>query len=97
MLQCDTLTWFNLGQAMLWHQWARRDLQRGDLSALLELTSHGRWGDPNPTRLQRLGNRGFLKKREDDRAGDDEGSSRATVRSSVECARALTFIRPETG
>ena len=67
MLQCDTLTWFNLGQAMLWHQWARRDLQRGDLSALLELTSHGRWGDPNPTRLQRLGNRGFLKKREEDR------------------------------
>ena len=37
------------------------------MSALLELTSHGRWGDPNPTRLQRLGNRGFLKKREEDR------------------------------
>ena len=52
---------------MLWHQWARRDLQRGDLSALLELTSHGRWGDPNPTRLQRLGNRGFLKKCADDK------------------------------
>jgi len=52
---------------MLWHQWARRDLQRGDLSALVELTSEGRWGDPNPARLQRLSERGFIKKREDDK------------------------------
>ena len=50
----DTLTPFDCtwgpdacDSPMFWHQWARRDLERGDLSALLELTNHGRWGDPN--------------------------------------------------
>jgi hypothetical protein len=33
--------------------------QRGDLSALLELSNDRRWGDPNPARLQRLG---FIKR-----------------------------------
>jgi hypothetical protein len=52
---------------MFWYQWARKDLKRGDLSALLELTKDGRWNDPNPVRLQRLDKRGFVKKREDDK------------------------------
>jgi hypothetical protein len=52
---------------MLWYQWARKDLKRGDLSALLALTNDSRWHDPNPARLQRLGNRDFLKKRDDDK------------------------------
>jgi hypothetical protein len=52
---------------MFWYQWARKDLKRGDLSALLELTKDGRWNDPNPARLQRLDKRGFIKKREDDK------------------------------
>ena len=70
----DTLTSFNStgGERqgdflLLWHQWARRDLQRGDLSALLALTNNGRWDDPNPVRLQRLSKRGFIKTREDDK------------------------------
>jgi hypothetical protein len=49
---------------MAWrHQWARKDLQRGDLSALLELTSDSRWDDPNPACVRRLNKRGFIKKR----------------------------------
>jgi hypothetical protein len=52
---------------MLWHQWARRDLQGGDLSALLELSCDERWHDPSPARIQRLSKRGFVKKREDDK------------------------------
>ena len=53
---------------MTWqYQWARKYLQRGDLSALREMTNDGRWGDPNPVRLQRLSKRGFIKKREDDK------------------------------
>jgi hypothetical protein len=52
---------------MFWHQWARRDLQRGDLSALLELTNDSRWDDPNPARLQRLSERGFIERCEDDK------------------------------
>jgi hypothetical protein len=50
---------------MFWRQWARRDLRRGDLDALLELTNGSRWGDPNPVRLRRLSRRGFIKTRED--------------------------------
>jgi hypothetical protein len=77
---------------MFWYQWARRDLQRGDLSALLAVTNVGRWDDPNPVRLQRLSKRGFIKKREDDQAaGDVEGPSRAALWSSVGCAEALTL------
>ena len=53
---------------MTWqYQWARKDLQRGDLSALREMTNDARWGDPNPVRLQRLSERGFIKKRADDK------------------------------
>jgi hypothetical protein len=47
---------------MFWRQWARRDLERGDLNALRELSK--RWNDPSPARTQRLSKRGFLKKRE---------------------------------
>jgi hypothetical protein len=31
------------------------------------MTKDGRWGDPNPVRLQRLTKRGFIKKRADDK------------------------------
>ena len=51
---------------MTWrHQWTRKGLQRGDFSALLELTNGSRWNDPDPACLQRLHERGFIKKRED--------------------------------
>ena len=53
---------------MTWqYQWARKDLQQGDLSALREMTDNTRWDDPNPARLQRLSKRGFIKKRADDK------------------------------
>jgi hypothetical protein len=52
---------------MLWQQWARKELRRGDLSALQELSNDGRWGDPNPARIERLSKRGFVKKRQDDK------------------------------
>jgi hypothetical protein len=52
---------------MFWHRWARRDLQRGDLNALLELTNDGRWDYPDPARLQRLNERGFIKTRKEDK------------------------------
>ena len=50
---------------MFLRQWARKDLERGDLNALRELRK--RWNDPSPARMQRLNKRGFLKKREDDK------------------------------
>jgi hypothetical protein len=31
------------------------------------MTDDTRWTDPNPVRLRRLGKRGFIKKREDDK------------------------------
>jgi hypothetical protein len=37
---------------MILRQWARKDLERGDLNALRELSK--RWNDPSPARLQRL-------------------------------------------
>jgi hypothetical protein len=52
---------------MFWFQWARKELQRGDLTALLELSNDGRWGNPNPARVERLSKRGFVEKREDER------------------------------
>jgi hypothetical protein len=47
---------------MFLRQWARKDLERGDLNALRELSK--RWNDPSPARMQRLSKRGFLQKRE---------------------------------
>jgi hypothetical protein len=52
---------------MFWRRWARRDLQRGDLDALLELTNGARWSASEPARLQRLSERGFIKTREEDK------------------------------
>jgi len=52
---------------MFWFQWARKELQRGDLTAQLELSNDGRWGNPNPARVERLSKRGFVEKREDER------------------------------
>jgi hypothetical protein len=52
---------------MFWFQWARKELQRGDLTALLELSNDGRWGNPNPARVERLSKRGFVEKRQDER------------------------------
>jgi hypothetical protein len=40
-------------------RWARKELQRGDLSTLSELAEGSGWGDPNPARLERLSFRGF--------------------------------------
>jgi hypothetical protein len=45
---------------MFLHQWARKDLQSGDMSALLELTDRDRWDNPNPARVARLLRRGFV-------------------------------------
>src|SRR5689334_11779346 len=53
------------GEFMFLHQWARKDLERGNLNALRELSQ--RWNDPSPARLQRLSKRGFLKRREGDK------------------------------
>jgi hypothetical protein len=61
---------------MFCHNWARKDLQRGDLSALLELTDNSRWNDPNSARVQRLRDRGFIAKRSDDKV-------RVTMRGRV--------------
>ena len=52
---------------MFWIQWARKELQRGDLTAQLEFSNDGRWGNPNPARVERLSKRGFVEKREDER------------------------------
>jgi hypothetical protein len=47
--------------------WARRDLQRGDLTMLSELAKGTAWGMPDPDRIERLDRRGFLAKTADDR------------------------------
>ena len=52
---------------MFGYQWARKELQRGDLSALLELTDPGCWGNTDPARVQRLSKRGFIETRGDER------------------------------
>jgi len=43
---------------MMFSQWARKELQRGDLSALSEVAK--RRGQPDPDRIQRLNFRGFV-------------------------------------
>ena len=48
---------------MFGHHWARKDLQRGDLTALLELIEEGRWGNPNEPCIQRLSQRGFVQRK----------------------------------
>jgi hypothetical protein len=45
---------------MFLRQWARKDLQSGDMSALLELTDWDRWDNPNAARVARLLRRGFV-------------------------------------
>jgi hypothetical protein len=52
---------------MLFTWWARKDLQRGDLSILSELAKGGAWGEPNPARIERLDQRGFVAKKENDK------------------------------
>jgi hypothetical protein len=47
--------------------WARRDLQRGDLTALSELAKGTNWGMPDLDRIERLDRRGFIAKIADDR------------------------------
>ena len=77
---------------MTWqYQWARKDLQRGDHSALQEMSNHGRWGDPNPVRLQRLTKRGFIKKRADDKL------LQVTMKGRAALARVLPEGRPRFG
>jgi hypothetical protein len=49
-------------------QWARKELQSGDLSALSEMSDNGRWEDPSVTRVERLKKRGFITGRPDQRA-----------------------------
>jgi hypothetical protein len=34
-------------ECLMFYQWARKDLQHGDLSALQELSHDDRWNDPN--------------------------------------------------
>jgi hypothetical protein len=48
---------------MLFSQWARKELQRGDLSTLSELAKGSGWDTPNPDRIQRLDVRGFVAKK----------------------------------
>jgi hypothetical protein len=52
---------------MLFTWWARKDLQRGDLSILSEVAKSGAWGAPNPARIERLDRRGFVAKKENDK------------------------------
>ena len=49
----------------LWRRWARKDLRPGDLIALGGLTPrNSRWSGPDPARLQRLRQRGFIEEHE---------------------------------
>jgi hypothetical protein len=48
---------------MFWRDWARKDLQRDDLNALVELKRG--WGVPSPARRERLGVRGFIEELDD--------------------------------
>jgi hypothetical protein len=47
---------------MKFSDWARKELERGDLSTLSELAKG--WGDPNPAQIERLNRRGFVAKKE---------------------------------
>jgi hypothetical protein len=49
---------------MKFSDWARKELERGDLSTLSELAKGTAWGDPNPGRIERLNHRGFVAKKE---------------------------------
>jgi hypothetical protein len=60
---------------MFWRQWARKDLETGDLSALRDLSRGGRWDNANPNRLRRLRKRGFIY-------GDD-AAPRVTMKGHV--------------
>jgi len=59
---------------MFWRDWARKDLQRGDLNALVELKRG--WGVPSPARLERLKDRSFIKEL-------DEHKLRVTIKGRV--------------
>jgi hypothetical protein len=52
---------------MLFSQWARKDLERGDLAKLAELAGGRLWGDPHPDRIERLNRRGFVVKNANDK------------------------------
>jgi hypothetical protein len=51
----------------MFSRWARKELERGDLSTLSELAKGSGWSDPNPARLERLSLRGFVAKKSSDR------------------------------
>jgi hypothetical protein len=46
--------------------WARKELERGDLSTLSELKKGTAWGT-NPGRIERLNRRGFIAKKENEK------------------------------
>jgi hypothetical protein len=59
---------------MFWRDWARKGLQRSDLSALRELKRG--WGVPSPDRLERLRDREFIEEL-------DDGNLRVTTKGRV--------------
>jgi hypothetical protein len=64
----------NGGFIMFWRDWARKDLQRGDLNALWEI-KRGR-GVPGTARLERLSDREFIEE-------FDGGKLRVTMKGRV--------------
>jgi hypothetical protein len=52
---------------MMFTSWARKDLQRGDLTTLSELAKGTEWGIPPLDRIERLDRRGFLAKTANDK------------------------------
>jgi hypothetical protein len=54
-------------RVMLFNRWARKELERGDLGTLSELSSGGLWGEPNPGRMERLNRRGFVVRKANDK------------------------------
>ena len=61
---------------MFWRDWGRKDLQHGDLNALLELKRG--WNVPRQARLERLSDREFIEE-------DDRGKLRITVKDGLRC------------
>jgi hypothetical protein len=49
----------------MFSQWARKELERGDLNVLSELAKG--WNTPSPGRLARLDRRGFVTRRENEK------------------------------
>ena len=49
----------------MFSQWARKELERGDLNVVSELAKG--WNTPSPGRLARLGHRGFVIRRENEK------------------------------